>query len=648
MMECAEITLENALHATNALYLRKLSKPNVVELPVGMVKPQDLPLENMKENVKVKHMFDVIGEIDFLEAKRIEVTNACLENRFHDLPEPFCLKESPGMPIEYQLVALPMPNSKYFVLKHIIFPNLVKSEFMKSLTFGECHMVAWQGNAKNTKKALQYMLEKMGGFQVQGYTLQPASGANPEGKANFYTGLSEQDIDDGFDFIENHGPRTHHSNTQLRWISKQFISEDSPVKNWPERLIKEALRNLMNDGVLALPVHDFPLTLVDVEPGILDILEKFFPSFTEKALGMHGVPNVGKTPLGRTIAMAMSRYWVRKLQSNYTPGFREASEFDFFRGESGRQDRPDIFDDGSLPEQPMRKLKGFCDVGNTVLTKERWGAAKFPQGQLRIYMSNNLDLDAEPSGQPLVITHSDFMKMMEPAWMKGSVLSDVKAVLKRTCILIITNTTVYYRPATEQDVYVEGVRLDSSKSLLRQSGGLKYLAYRKGNRDLPEDFAKHLQWEEAWMRSVMDRSGPKPPMPVETRWTSPFGDGQPKLILQVSLGQGAADRPIKKEPSAFFRTLSATTGCIHLDSTPPRKSRKVATIKQENMNNMAKPINYGVIDLLSEGEGEDPLAAPMSSRPTVLPNPALEIEGVHAEMDEHDVFQFGGGLDGDE
>ena len=31
----------------------------------------------------------------------------------------------------------------------------------------------------------------------------------------------------------------------------------------------------MNDGALALPVHDFPLTLVDIEPGMLDILEKF-------------------------------------------------------------------------------------------------------------------------------------------------------------------------------------------------------------------------------------------------------------------------------------------------------------------------------------------------------------------------------------
>lgn len=158
-----------------------------------------------------------------------------------------------------------------------------------------------------------------GGFQVQSFSLQPVGGGAPEGKANFYSGLSEQDVGAGFDYIEKHGPRTHHSNTQPRWISKQLISDDSPVNKWPERLIKEALRNLMNDGVLALPVHDFPLTLVDVELEILLVLEKFFPSFifpsfTDKALGTHGVPNVGRTPLGRTIAMAMSRYWIRKLQ----------------------------------------------------------------------------------------------------------------------------------------------------------------------------------------------------------------------------------------------------------------------------------------------------------------------------------------------
>jgi hypothetical protein len=96
--------------------------------------------------------------------------------------------------------------------------------------------------------------------------------------------------------------------------------------------------------------------------------------------------------------MAMSGYCIRKLGSNCEAGFREACEFDFFRGEAGRQETLDIFDDGSLPLLPLRKLKGFCDVGNTVLTKERWGAGNFPQGQFRLYISNDVDLVPEPSG----------------------------------------------------------------------------------------------------------------------------------------------------------------------------------------------------------------------------------------------------------
>jgi len=35
------------------------------------------------------------------------------------------------------------------------------------------------------------------------------------------------------------------------------------------------------------------------------------------------------------------------------------------------------------------------------------------------------------------ISHKDFMAMLEPAWMKGSKLSDIKAVLKRTGILVL-------------------------------------------------------------------------------------------------------------------------------------------------------------------------------------------------------------------
>ena len=93
-MESSEVSFDHTLNATNALYIRPLRTPNVVELPPGVVKPQDLPLDPIK-NVKLKRLVDIIGEVNFPEAKRTEITNTCLQGRFHDLAEPFGFKKSP-------------------------------------------------------------------------------------------------------------------------------------------------------------------------------------------------------------------------------------------------------------------------------------------------------------------------------------------------------------------------------------------------------------------------------------------------------------------------------------------------------------------------------------------------------------------------
>ena len=531
----ADISLQDALDATNSLVLRSLKKPNIVDEPAGLVAPVHLPIETFTDKTsKLKHAFDVVGEIDFGHELKEKVRHCVRTNTLHLLPEPFGFKKLPDITVELQLAVVPTRNpNKFFLVKHFITEQQVKASYLRDLCFGTPNIVSWGGSAKNLRKALHYMFEKMGGYQVVRYSLQ-ASAVASESKNVFFHSLSEEDIDAGFDFIEREGPRTHHCNTQLRWICKQLSQEDSPISQWPERLIKEALRNLMSDGVLALPVTDYPLTLVDVNPVILNILEKIFPLFNDKAVGMHGLPNVGKTPLARIIAMAMSRYWVERLKSKYKPAYRESSEFDFFRGEQGRKERPDIFDDGTLPEQPMRKLKGFCDVGNTVLTKERWGAAKFPQGQLRIYISNDIEMTAEPLSRSSgnTISHKELLAMLEPSWMKGTGLPDILAVLKRTCILIITSKYFYCRPATDKEVSVPRIPLDESAPLLRESSGPKYMQYRRGDRFPPDE--SHLAWERAWMHSVMDNNSMNmPETPYEIRGGGLFGDAPDANRLQL-------------------------------------------------------------------------------------------------------------------
>ena len=59
------------------------------------------------------------------------------------------------------------------------------------------------------------------------------------------------------------------------------------------------------------------------------------------------------------------------------------------------------------------------------MSKERWGAAKWMKGKLRIYCANDFDAGREPAddvpvlakhaGHPSYVTHDVFMKMLEVA-----------------------------------------------------------------------------------------------------------------------------------------------------------------------------------------------------------------------------------------
>ena len=130
--------------------------------------------------------------------------------------------------------------------------------------------------------------------------------------------------------------------------------------------VEKSLRNIAQDGVLSQVHEVWPLTLYDLDVRILRALEPLVPTLLEKAIGFNGLPGAGKTPVARTLAMAIPRYWIHKTkkEGEIRLSFRQACEFDFFRGQAGSQMRPDIFDDGTLSDQPFRKVKAFTDVGN--------------------------------------------------------------------------------------------------------------------------------------------------------------------------------------------------------------------------------------------------------------------------------------------
>ena len=145
-----DITLQDALDATNSFVLRDLKRPNMEDGPVGTVAPVHLPIEVFNDRPdkpdRVKHTFDVVGEIDFgYEIKEKEQVSKCFrEDRVRDLPEPFGFKTVPEINVKVQIAVIPTQTpGKFYLLKHFVSEQQVKS--MKDLCFGTAHTVTWGG-----------------------------------------------------------------------------------------------------------------------------------------------------------------------------------------------------------------------------------------------------------------------------------------------------------------------------------------------------------------------------------------------------------------------------------------------------------------------------------------------------------------------
>ena len=181
-------------------------------------------------------------------------------------------------------------------------------------------------------------------------------------------------------------------------------------------------------------------------------------------------------------------------------------------------------------------MKAFTDVGNIEsMSKERWGAAKWVRGQARIYCVNDFDIKSEPAlDQPLLdiqegrhtyIAHKVFLEMLESAWYsKEASESNVMAVLKRTHIFVNTATSLYIRPASENEHPVLRIPLGDKTDFLHLDSRTVYDYHRKGGKDLPADFNKKVEWEADWVRKAMAGEKNLPSRPTILRRVSLFSN----------------------------------------------------------------------------------------------------------------------------
>ena len=294
----------------------------------------DLPTLDFPAGGKIKCFVDLVPDVDSDVPKAI-IKESLQSKTYEDIPAPFGMKSKATGPFKLDIAIMLQHNGKHTVIKLFHFPQLMKVDVARGLCYGTPYCFNWQGEVKTMKKCIHFVFERLGGFQCRQHVFRTSEEGKPENER------SQEEWDFGFDFIEQKGPRENIKNRMLRWVTVQTSCKDSPIFRWPPVLVEKSLRNLAQDGVLAQVHTSWCLTLYDIDVRVLQALAPLFSSFSEKALGLFGEPGAGKTPVARSVAMALSRYYINRIgqQGEVEPSFRQASEFDFFRGQSGQVSR---------------------------------------------------------------------------------------------------------------------------------------------------------------------------------------------------------------------------------------------------------------------------------------------------------------------
>ena len=521
------MSYQRAKDSVDGLLLRKLPRPRFVPPTPSICDFGDLPLRDFSATTaKCKVVVDIIA--GYTDAVDIESIKQCaLDGELEGLPA-VCRPPAGAHAVNHcvQMAFVPNDHGTHTVVKHITFESdgiqgTVKGSLAATHQHGTLHFIQYGPNLKTGKKVFQFLFEQLGGLQIRNFALEGVNGVRAQQEPEL------ADIDKGFDEIEQawrEGKVKMAGLCLLRWVTKQVKDPTSSLYNWSPKLVEKAFTKLSSEGCLAKEVQNCPYTLQTFQPYVVNtILKELVPLMGTKALGVIGKAGCGKTPLIEGVACMMSRY-LQRLANVQEPGkYRTACDLDFFRGEVGSKFRPDLLDDADPKFITASRWKAFTDVGQIEsMSRERWGASKWVRNQLRLFAVNPFDDTLEPETGNTV-THGQFMFILHPMFMKDMDDESKLAVLKRTCLIVVTASFIYWRPAGEKEVNVKRLPLDSdntanSNKLVRECQGHLVEAWRQGQADTSEDYEDQLAFEEQWMNAIMSKGAlTVPVMPNDAR-----------------------------------------------------------------------------------------------------------------------------------
>jgi hypothetical protein len=410
----------------------------------------------------------------------------------------------------------------------------------------------------------------------------------PDSKDTAKALKSRGDIEAAFDFIKAEAPRGNFDNEQMIWIEIQLNDPSSKIFGWHPGKIKEAIANLKSSNCAVKKNSYYPLTFYDLSEQMQGFWKVHLHALKTCAVLLVGEAGHAKTPMCTILAMMVGRHYARRDGKPDEAGYRIAPDLDFFRQEAGCQTVPCIFDDGDLYDQRPKVLKSYFDITQLeAMTRERWGGCKFVRGQARFAADNSYFEKAHPTDEEWVMADvciSDeqkedkrfeiFLDMLKGTFPTGIGLANIRAILKRSFVILNTPNFLYMRPA--------GLK----SKINRQPGKAHYITEEAGavlynwiensvKRD--EQVLGRLREDEDKLADTLMKKSRVHTMSSVAASASPTGAG----VSSASASSSATGTVVKVERWNLRPPSSST---IDLCSPSPKKKSRASVVDEEEYN----------------------------------------------------------------
>ena len=389
------MTLDDFNLIVDGMACRSLASPFTCQAPQGIFHHLNFPMteaDSVDCNPSV-HYLDVVKnyhlDITIEELER-KYKDAILNKDLQLLPAPFGLRSKVQSDCKIQIVLSEFAEGSYIIIKHIIFPQKSKLSVVKKLVYGTVYRPLFMHVPTVGRKILQYCLQNMGGTQLRCFDC--AADAPTAKSRKVFDDLEDEGLDQGFDFIAKHAPRSSCDLAQLRWQTKELRKSTSPIFGWPQNLVQQALRQLSSEGALARKDTYVLSALASGDLGghlelrPLCFGDAWWACLWEKSSWPERVD--GPMPLQqeevpggwRALHQVQSRDWLFEGWGRHC-----------YHGRLPRW---------SIQTLGLKALKSLLDVGlYESMSWARWGAVKWVQNQPRDLLGNGASLPLQRSHQ---------------------------------------------------------------------------------------------------------------------------------------------------------------------------------------------------------------------------------------------------------